>query len=247
MRRLINLTQPIRINLTPQSLPRSYPASARAQFAAMNRPRNRQPRPPRGGGGNRDNGRGGRKAAATPQQAAGTVPTISQVIPGATVFIILKEDQASGRETPGVVQELLTNGNHPRGIKVRLRSGQVGRVQRMGSGTGVPVPDENTGVPPVGSNTGPSSRGGRGSRGGGGASNRFTHRYTDIRNDEDYDYTSGPPPRSLADFMPTLSDDATPRSPGPAASEPTVNCPMCDAFEGDEAAVTHHIEQAHLN
>lgn len=208
----------------------------------MNRQRNRQPRPPRGGGrGNRDNGRGGRRAAATPQQAAGTVPTTSQVIPGASVFIILKEDQPTGRETPGVVQELLTNGNHPRGIKVRLRSGQVGRVQRMGSGIGG-GPDENTEVPLVGNNTDPSSRGGRGGRGGG-SSNRFTHRYTDIRNDEDY--ASEPPPRGLADFMPTLSDDVTPRNT--AASEPTVKCPMCEAFEGDEAAVTHHIEQVHLN
>lgn len=64
-----------------------------------------------------------------------TVPTISQVIPGATVNIVLKADQPTGRTVQGVVKDLLTRGNHPRGIKVRLADGRVGRVQTMASGT----------------------------------------------------------------------------------------------------------------
>ena len=40
--------------------------------------------------------------------------------------------QRSGNETVGIVQRLLTNAsNHPRGIKVMLSDGQVGRVRRI--------------------------------------------------------------------------------------------------------------------
>jgi len=49
---------------------------------------------------------------------------------GATVDVILKADQRTGKLTRGVVKDLLTNSqSHPRGIKVRLVDGQVGRVQ----------------------------------------------------------------------------------------------------------------------
>ncbi|MEO5859739.1 MAG: YwbE family protein [Pyrinomonadaceae bacterium] len=54
------------------------------------------------------------------------------ISPGLRVSIVLKQDQRSGRETIGVVKDLLTNSpNHPHGIKVRLTDGQVGRVQRI--------------------------------------------------------------------------------------------------------------------
>jgi len=52
--------------------------------------------------------------------------------PGVKVAIVLKQDQRTGRETVGVVEDLLTNSpTHPHGIKVRLADGQVGRVQRI--------------------------------------------------------------------------------------------------------------------
>jgi uncharacterized repeat protein (TIGR03833 family) len=52
--------------------------------------------------------------------------------PGATVDIILKADQRTGKLTRGVVKDLLTNSQtHSRGIKVRLTDGQVGRVQAI--------------------------------------------------------------------------------------------------------------------
>jgi uncharacterized repeat protein (TIGR03833 family) len=54
----------------------------------------------------------------------------SDVKIGAEVDIVLKADQRSGRLTRGIVAELLTSSAfHPHGIKVRLKSGQVGRVQ----------------------------------------------------------------------------------------------------------------------
>lgn len=178
-------------------------ASRTITTTTMHRPRNRQPRPPR------QNSHNSRGSPATPQQAAGTVPTPQQVVPGASVFIVLKEDQPTGKETFGAVAELLTRGAHPRGIKVRLQSGLVGRVQRMGGGDAA---------------------------GGGAPSARrtFSHRYTDVRND--LDHPAKPPARSLADFMP------------PTQEEPVaLDCPFCESFEGDEIAVTRHIEKEHLD
>ncbi|KPZ58366.1 MULTISPECIES: YwbE family protein [Pseudoalteromonas] len=60
------------------------------------------------------------------------VPSRSQITPGTTVNIVLKEDQRSGTLTQGVVERLLTRSpNHPHGIKVRLEDGQVGRVKEI--------------------------------------------------------------------------------------------------------------------
>ena len=54
------------------------------------------------------------------------------IIPGTKVAIVLKQDQRTGKQTVGVVEDLLTNSpNHPHGIKVRLTDGQVGRVQEL--------------------------------------------------------------------------------------------------------------------
>jgi len=59
------------------------------------------------------------------------------VRPGTKVAIVLKQDQRTGRETVGVVKDLLTNSaTHPHGIKVRLVDGQIGRVQKILDSTG---------------------------------------------------------------------------------------------------------------
>jgi len=51
---------------------------------------------------------------------------------GLTVDIVLKKDQRTGKRTRGIVQNILTSSpNHPRGIKVRLSDGQIGRVQEI--------------------------------------------------------------------------------------------------------------------
>lgn len=54
------------------------------------------------------------------------------VRPGVEVDIILKKDQGSAKLTRGLVKEVLTSSSfHPHGIKVRLVSGDVGRVQEV--------------------------------------------------------------------------------------------------------------------
>ena len=51
---------------------------------------------------------------------------------GMRVLIVLKKDQRSGKLTEGLVKDLLTNSpNHHHGIKVRLRSGKIGRVKQI--------------------------------------------------------------------------------------------------------------------
>ena len=51
---------------------------------------------------------------------------------GLEVEVMLKADQKTGKLTRGTVAEILTNSSfHPRGIKVRLENGQVGRVQNI--------------------------------------------------------------------------------------------------------------------
>jgi len=51
---------------------------------------------------------------------------------GLDVGVVLKEDQTTGRLTYGKVQKILTNSpTHPHGIKVRLNTGEVGRVKEI--------------------------------------------------------------------------------------------------------------------
>jgi uncharacterized repeat protein (TIGR03833 family) len=58
--------------------------------------------------------------------------TRSQIKPGMTVLIVLKQDQRTGKLTKGIVKDILTKSpNHPHGIKVRLMDGQVGRVKEV--------------------------------------------------------------------------------------------------------------------
>jgi uncharacterized repeat protein (TIGR03833 family) len=54
----------------------------------------------------------------------------ADIRPGLHVKVVLKQDQRTGNMTEGIVAEILTNSStHPHGIKVRLESGAVGRVQ----------------------------------------------------------------------------------------------------------------------
>lgn len=61
-----------------------------------------------------------------------TPPLRKDIRPGMRVAIVQKQDQRTGKLTQGVVRDLLTKSpSHPHGIKVRLTSGQVGRVQAI--------------------------------------------------------------------------------------------------------------------
>ena len=60
-----------------------------------------------------------------------SVPALSQLHQGLRVNIVLKADQRTGRLTSGQIADFLTRGDHPRGVKVRLADGQIGRVQSV--------------------------------------------------------------------------------------------------------------------
>lgn len=51
---------------------------------------------------------------------------------GLRVSIVLKKDQQTEKLTEGIVKDILTNSPaHPHGIKVRLESGEIGRVKKI--------------------------------------------------------------------------------------------------------------------
>jgi uncharacterized repeat protein (TIGR03833 family) len=51
---------------------------------------------------------------------------------GLDVGVVLKEDQSTDYITYGKVQKILTNSpTHPHGSKVRLNTGEVGRVKEI--------------------------------------------------------------------------------------------------------------------
>jgi uncharacterized repeat protein (TIGR03833 family) len=57
----------------------------------------------------------------------------ADIRPGMRVSIVLKKDQRTGVLTEGIVKDILTGSPvHTHGIKVRLESGEVGRVRKIG-------------------------------------------------------------------------------------------------------------------
>ncbi|KAE9377594.1 hypothetical protein N431DRAFT_434775 [Stipitochalara longipes BDJ] len=219
------------------------------------------------GPSNRGRGRGGRSRGGFHDRGNGglgmhPVPNISQVVPGAPVSIVLKVDQPTGNEVQGIVAELLTQGDHPRGIKVRLQDGRVGRVQRMVSEETAKAGSEGSSglgrngeigmASSVGIQTTPSPA--AAPVGG------FTgKRYGDSRLEE----PDEPPSAglSLSDYIvtktrakkgqkkaqntPALDPDQDYDEQGAMALTSNLTtvakCPVCDDFEGDEVAVAHHV------
>ncbi len=56
----------------------------------------------------------------------------SDIKPGMSVGIVQKEDQPTGYITYGRVVKILTNSpTHPHGVKVRLDTGEVGRIKEI--------------------------------------------------------------------------------------------------------------------
>ncbi len=56
----------------------------------------------------------------------------SNIKPGQLVHIVQKQDQRTGELTEGYVARILTKSpQHPHGIKVKLETGEVGRVKEI--------------------------------------------------------------------------------------------------------------------
>jgi uncharacterized repeat protein (TIGR03833 family) len=200
----------------------------------MQRQRNRQRRSRRGGGGNNE-------------EYASNVPTIDQVVAGAFVSIVLKVDQPTGAQVQGVVGRVLTNGNHPRGIKVMLQDGRVGRVQKM-------ISDETAPAAAQGLN----ELGRNGEHAGQVRSSRYTN---DLTLDEEYGLPTPSSAHTIGDYFVGLETKHKSSSSGnnvrPISNNfdtdadmegesadfmsADITCPVCGAFQGDEAAVARHV------
>lgn len=153
------------------------------------------------------------------------VPPASALHPGVSVKIVLKADQRSGKLTSGRIADILTRGDHPRGVKVRLQDGQIGRVQSLSSlaetfkeespaPTGPPVSTESSLALPD-SQT-PASYSTSGWQQGRGASRHRRGEYHDS-------YNSFPPPseeRSLGDYVVVKSPKRNRIRGGAAPSDP---------------------------
>ncbi|KAI0379198.1 hypothetical protein F5Y04DRAFT_259968 [Hypomontagnella monticulosa] len=190
-----------------------------------------------------------------------SVPTTNEVIPGVLVNIVLKADQRTGREVSGTVRDVLTKGNHPRGIKVRLADGRIGRVQSIASLSSASssgpsyaasadsptAADETT--DPVNRAT-PRAHGRR-------------SRYRDARFEEPLE--APPEQADLSAYIVPATRQGKKKRNQKSVNEPdssaqgdetarsseinsnidvgtaTATCPVCEAFEGDETAVAHHV------
>lgn len=59
-------------------------------------------------------------------------PLLKELRPGIKVCIVQKQDQRTGKLTEGTLANILTkSASHPHGIKVRLTTGEVGRVEKL--------------------------------------------------------------------------------------------------------------------
>jgi uncharacterized repeat protein (TIGR03833 family) len=175
------------------------------------------------------------------------VPTITQVIPGASVSIVLKADQPTGRQVQGTVQNVLTSGNHPRGIKVRLGDGRIGRVQRMTTRT---MASETLNT----STSVASTQQQRLVREGENRRSKFQSR--DVRLEEEEGEAPAEEIDLFAYMKPAKQQKKKKKKQGGAKVQESVveeessgmggvstaTCPVCGEFEGDESAVAHHVE-----
>lgn len=191
------------------------------------------------------------------------VPTTREVVAGAGVNIVLKQDQPTGRTVSGTVRDVLTRGNHPRGIKVRLADGRVGRVQSIASGevklAGEDI-GEAAGLQAAGGGAawatddslGRRRRQDRGRRTDEEevppqhigldafikpAKQKGKRRGNTARDGEGKD--DGEAGRAVPGEVPV--DTSIPPQLGEQHQEDVARCPVCNGFEGDEAAVAHHV------
>ncbi|CAG8235977.1 unnamed protein product [Penicillium salamii] len=232
------------LRATPAKKPASIPQYHSSAKPPMNS-QNRQGGHARGGRGGRGRGRGGSRPSHP------HVPPHKAITRGTSVNIILKADQPTGRTVSGLVSDLLTRGDHPRGVKVRLADGRVGRVQSIRNGEPTPEPEGMEGIQQGAPGIQLRAEGDVTGKG-----NRFSSR--DMRLDGPEEPEAEPlgldmyirPAKGKKKGKKTQagqSEQSEPervqntRDAGGAQKSGSLKCPVCGDFEGDEAAVAHHV------
>jgi len=182
------------------------------------------------------------------------VPRYQELRVGTQVSIVLKADQKSGKRTIGTIQTILTSGDHPRGIKVCLSTGQIGRVQEVVNPGITSTITSADYVIPSSSNE-----------------SRFTGRYRDIRldsqleqPDSEIDLFAYVKPAKVKRNKQKQDENNTKDAPfSDSQADDTdnveamtgdikvitnehdgiVKCPVCNEFSGDEMAVSYHVQK----
>ncbi|KAF9873141.1 MFS multidrug transporter [Colletotrichum karsti] len=149
------------------------------------------------------------------------VPTTATVVRGASVNIVLKADQPTGRTVSGTVQDILTRGNHPRGIK---QSGAPA-AQDVVDVDGAPGPAAFGDRPP-------RRRQGRRQEQEAELPSSQVGLEAYIRPAKQKNGGRG----RVATGAGGVGEDSTLNVPSEV-----VTCPVCGAFEGDASAVEHHV------
>lgn len=179
-----------------------------------------------------------------------TVPSHSSIHPSTPVSIILKADQPTGHRVHGIVSDILTRGDHPRGVKVRLRDGRVGRVQALCSLATGEEGERVAGGP--GAGLGRDGEGGSVGRGGAGGSARMVggRIERDIRENDEYFYDEERRKEEVSGGWLAALEEADRRHAGGNTNSggnvggavEVARCPVCGDFQGDERAVAFHVE-----
>lgn len=172
------------------------------------------------------------------------VPTTAQVVPGALVNIVMKADQPTGRTVSGKVAQVLTRGNHPRGIKVRLVDSRVGRVQSMAETVAPDASGANTetaseappyGVRPSGRQEQPPATQQVGL-------DAFIKPARKRGHGKGKNAGRAVADAEIGDPLTQLPRSSTDQHFAGEAS----TCPVCQDFTGDAAALTYHV-QSHFD
>jgi uncharacterized repeat protein (TIGR03833 family) len=213
----------------------------------------------------RSRGRGRGRGSHFGHENNPNVPSYNQIPPGTLVSIVLKEDQPTGRQVQGIVGEILTGGNHPRGIKVRLRDGRVGRVQKLCSEEDRKAGEG--GMSGLGRNgevltnlEGGFGQPGAEQHSAGNILQTTNQRPAPLPKYQDSRYDGYDAPQreeaNLEDYVvfktkgkgkkgkkKTIEPDVDAEGLSGTSSATIIStCPVCGEFEGDEAAVAHHVE-----
>ncbi|KAK1621973.1 hypothetical protein BDP81DRAFT_466453 [Colletotrichum phormii] len=166
-------------------------------------------------------------------------PTIATVVRGAGVNIVLKADQPTGRTVSGTVQDVLTRGNHPRGIKVRLADGRVGRVQSHTDST-QQQQDQSSAFTEVAEGSTGYGDSRRPPRRGGGRRQDAEAELPSAQVGLEA-YIRPAKQKNGGRGRAAVNSGAQVQEAAPAVTSEIVTCPVCGEFEGDAAAVEHHV------
>jgi uncharacterized repeat protein (TIGR03833 family) len=176
------------------------------------------------------------------------ITSYNRLRPGQFVSIVLKADQRTGKQVQGTVAQLLTRHDHPRGIKVKLNDGRVGRVQQI-----LPQPSKQTPTPSNMSSNNPwadapsqgSPYGNQQQQSQQGQDQRY---YASYNQTPDQQQNGRPHPQQRQQQHQQYQGGySAPQGPPPSQGIRRSDTDQVIAHEGDRAAQVEHMQQYEAN